>query len=58
MLAWKSEGTRLYQELPALLRETLRECEPLRERPADRPVDAASYRTWQELKAGHGPAGE
>jgi carbonic anhydrase/acetyltransferase-like protein (isoleucine patch superfamily) len=58
MLAWKSDGTRLYQELPALLRETLRECEPLRERPADRPSQALVYKPWQELKAGHGPAGE
>jgi phenylacetic acid degradation protein len=58
MLAWKSEGTALYQELPALLRETLRECEPLRARPADRPAQATGYKTWQELKAGQGSAGE
>ena len=58
MLAWKSEGTALYQELPALLRETLRECEPLRERPADQPGQAMHYRTWQEIKVGQSPAGE
>ena len=34
MLAWKSAGTKLYQELPAQLRASLVECEPLRERPA------------------------
>ena len=58
MLAWKSEGTKLYQELPAVLLETLRECEPLRERPADRPAPVSDYKPWQELKAGPGPAGE
>ena len=58
MLAWKSDGTKLYQELPAVLLETLRECEPLRERPADRPSPASDYKPWQELKAGLGPAGE
>ena len=58
MLAWKSEGTKLYQELPAVLLETLRECEPLRERPADRPAPVSDYKPWQERKAGPGPAGE
>ncbi|HEV8612835.1 MAG TPA: transferase hexapeptide repeat family protein [Gemmatimonadales bacterium] len=36
MLAWKSEGTRLYQELPAQLHASLKECEPLREIPPRR----------------------
>jgi phenylacetic acid degradation protein len=31
MLQWKSEGTKLYQQLPALCFDTLKECEPLRE---------------------------
>lgn len=48
MLAWKTEGTRLYQQLPARLREGWRECEPLREVPADRPVQVLGYRTWKE----------
>ena len=47
MLAWKTEGTRLYQQLPAMMRETWRECEPLREVPPDRPVQASSYSTWK-----------
>ncbi len=33
MLDWKSEGTALYQALPAELHATLRPAEPLRERP-------------------------
>jgi carbonic anhydrase/acetyltransferase-like protein (isoleucine patch superfamily) len=48
MLAWKTEGTRLYQALPGELREGLREVEPLREVQADRPNQPHSYRTWRE----------
>ena len=50
MLAWKSEGTALYQQLPAAMRATWREVEPLREIPADRPVQAAMLTTWTETK--------
>jgi phenylacetic acid degradation protein len=52
MLAWKTEGTRLYQQLPAMMRESWRECEPLRAVPADRPVQQANYRTWKETSDG------
>ncbi len=52
MLAWKTEGTRLYQSLPASMRSSLKECDPLREIPADRPEQTADYRTWMETK-GH-----
>jgi hypothetical protein len=50
MLAWKTEGTALYQALPARLRESLRACEPLRELPADRGEQQMSYRTWKESR--------
>lgn len=50
MIAWKSEGTRLYQSLPRQLRDTLKPCEPLREVPADRPEQEAVYKTWRETK--------
>jgi carbonic anhydrase/acetyltransferase-like protein (isoleucine patch superfamily) len=46
MIAWKSEGTRLYQQLPAQLHRTLRPCEPLREVPEGRAKQQMSYRTW------------
>jgi phenylacetic acid degradation protein len=52
MLAWKSEGTRLYQGLPARLRESLVPCEPLREVPADRAVQGATYKTLKETRRG------
>jgi carbonic anhydrase/acetyltransferase-like protein (isoleucine patch superfamily) len=48
MLAWKTDGTRLYQQLPAQLHRSLKACEPLREVPADRPAQEARYRTWRE----------
>ncbi|MBS1582893.1 MAG: transferase hexapeptide repeat family protein [Bacteroidetes bacterium] len=52
MLAWKTEGTRLYQQLPAELHATLKPVEPLREVPADRPPITARYRTWNETREG------
>ncbi len=48
MLAWKTEGTALYQALPAQLRASLVECEPLRDIPPDRAEQAAKYMTWRE----------
>jgi hypothetical protein len=50
MLAWKSDGTALYQTLPARLRESLQACEPLREVPADRAVQSANYKTWKSTQ--------
>jgi carbonic anhydrase/acetyltransferase-like protein (isoleucine patch superfamily) len=50
MLSRKTEGTRLYQQLPARLHETLVACEPLREVPADRQPQATVYETWHERR--------
>jgi phenylacetic acid degradation protein len=50
MLAWKTEGTKLYQRLPGELHATLRACEPLREIPAGRGFQAAEYRTWNQTR--------
>lgn len=50
MLAWKSGGTELYQQLPAAMRDTWRVVEPLRELPADRPTQSAVLKTWNETK--------
>ncbi len=50
MLAWKSEGTKLYQQLPAEMRDTLRECEPLREAEADRPIQRSDYFTLKKSR--------
>lgn len=43
MIAWKTEGTQLYQALPGELRATLEPCEPLRAVPSDRPPMEAGY---------------
>lgn len=48
MIAWKSEGTQLYQQLPAQLRATLHPVEPLREVPDNRPQQEATYKTLRE----------
>ncbi len=50
MLAWKTEGTRLYQALPEQLRRSLAPCAPLREVPADRPAQQASYKPWHDTR--------
>ncbi|MCI5082910.1 MAG: transferase hexapeptide repeat family protein [Saprospiraceae bacterium] len=50
MIAWKTKGTRLYQQLPGECHEHLRECEPLRTIPADRPQQESLYQTWNEIK--------
>ena len=48
MIAWKSEGTRLYQSLPAKLRQSLEPCEPLREVEPDRPNQRTDFMTWKD----------
>lgn len=50
MIAWKTKGTQLYQQLPSELYATLKACEPLREIPKDRPKQQDVYRTWNESK--------
>ena len=50
MLAWKSDGTAIYQRLPAAMRASWREVEPLREIPADRPTQSSVLKTWNETK--------
>jgi len=50
MIAWKTEGTKLYQSLPKRLVESLRAVEPLREIPADRASQMASYKTWHQTR--------
>ncbi|MFM2201892.1 MAG: hypothetical protein RL040_1092 [Bacteroidota bacterium] len=51
MIAWKTEGTKIYQQLPEDCRRGLRAVEPLREVPADRRVQSGGYSTWNERKS-------
>ena len=50
MIAWKTEGTKLYQQLPKDMRENWKECEPLRELPENYSVIKKAYKTWNETK--------
>ena len=51
MIAWKTEGTALYQKLPSELFETLTPCEPLREMPENRPNQERLYERFSETKS-------
>ncbi len=50
MIAWKTKGTELYQQLPANCIASLKPCEPLRRMPAFRPQQQDEYKTWQKEK--------
>jgi carbonic anhydrase/acetyltransferase-like protein (isoleucine patch superfamily) len=50
ILEWKSGGTKIYQQLPEDCYNTLRECEPLREIPANRPPQITNFKPWKETK--------
>ena len=50
MVEWKTKGTELYQALPKQLYSSLKECNPLREIPENRPKMEPSYKTWNETK--------
>ena len=50
MLAWKTDGTRVYQELPARMRAGWRPCEPLRDVPPDRRAQQQTYQTWKQSR--------
>lgn len=51
MLAWKSEGTKLYQQLPSAMRASWQAVEPLREVPANRPSQSNALKTWKETRS-------
>jgi len=50
MIAWKSKGTELYQQLPTDCFATLKPCEPLREVEANRPKQQDIYKIWKDSK--------
>jgi carbonic anhydrase/acetyltransferase-like protein (isoleucine patch superfamily) len=50
MINWKTEGTKLYHQLPQQLYQSLKECEPLREIPANQKIQISNYKTWNESK--------
>jgi len=50
MIAWKTKGTQLYQQLPEDCRESLKECEALTEVEENRPKQESMYATWEKIK--------
>ena len=46
MIAWKTEGTELYQKLPSDCQSSLLPCEPLTEIEENRPVQNKNYFKW------------
>jgi len=51
MIAWKSKGTQLYQELAKELSSNFESCQPLNELPKDRPRQEILYETWNKIKS-------
>lgn len=50
MIAWKTKGTGLYQQLPKEMYDTWKLVEPLREIPANRPTQESFYQTLGEFR--------
>lgn len=50
MIAWKTAGTQLYQQLPQQMIEHWEPCQPLLEMPQNRPSQEVLYETWHKLK--------
>jgi len=50
MIAWKTEGTKLYQQLPYEMMQYCKACEPLREMPANRSEQEMHYELWNSFK--------
>jgi phenylacetic acid degradation protein len=50
MIAWKTTGTKLYQQLPGGMKSEWREVEPLRSIPDGMEANYPSYKTWNDTK--------
>ncbi|MEP6615001.1 MAG: transferase hexapeptide repeat family protein [Ginsengibacter sp.] len=50
MIQWKSEGTKIYQQLAEAMHTDWKLCEPLNEIPGETMSDELSYKTWNETK--------
>jgi len=48
MIAWKTEGTKLYQALPKEMFESWKECEPLEKSNVDLPFQDKSYKPFKK----------
>ena len=50
MIAWKTEGTKLYQQLPQEMKAYSQVCEPMRQRPGNAEQQEALFKTWNETR--------
>ena len=50
MINWKTEGTALYQSLPAACLDSLKPCEPLKEIDDERKNQESFYKNWKFFK--------
>lgn len=48
MIAWKTEGTKLYQQLPSECKASLLPCQPLTEIEPNRPLQQRNYFKWKK----------
>jgi phenylacetic acid degradation protein len=48
MIQWKTEGTRLYQQLPRQCYDTLKPCKPLREQTDQQPLSYFNYQPFKK----------
>jgi carbonic anhydrase/acetyltransferase-like protein (isoleucine patch superfamily) len=51
MMQWKTEGTKLYQQLPENMSQHWSECSPLTELPTERTINYPEYKTWNETRS-------
>jgi len=52
MLAWKTKGTALYQQLPSEMHEQSTPVDALTEIPKDRPAQESLFQIWEEINVG------
>ena len=50
LLAWKTKGTALYQQLPSEMHEESTAVEALTEIPKNRPTQESLFKIWEEIK--------
>ena len=50
MINWKTEGTKLYQQLPVNMKQGWKECEPLRHIPDNISNQQPVFKTWNDTK--------
>ncbi len=48
MIAWKTKGTELYQQLPLDCKNTMKECIPLKNEEPNRPIQKKDYEIWKK----------